>query len=257
MSTKQLEGEVAFITGAASGINEAIARRFAAAGASVVVADVDKEGGERVAAEIGGDAVFMEHDVSIEDHWQRAMAAVADRFGKLTILVNGAGINPAGSIADLSYEDWRRTFAVNTDSMFFGCKYGIETMIKTAPGRGNIINLASPTGEHVMPAITAYSASKAAVHALTRAVALHCAEQDTGIRCNAVMPGTVMTQMARRFVDAAPDPETAVKAIEAMQPMKRTVRPEEVAEGALFLVSGAASAITGVILPVDAGFMAL
>jgi len=257
MSTKQLEGEVAFITGAASGINEAIARRFAAAGASVVVADVDKEGGERVAAEIGGDAVFMEHDVSIEDHWQRAMAAVADRFGKLTILVNGAGINPAGSIADLSYADWRRTLAVNTDSMFFGCKYGIETMIKTAPGRGNIINLASPTGEHVMPAITAYSASKAAVHALTRAVALHCAEQDTRIRCNAVMPGTVMTPMARRFVDAAPDPEAAVKAIEAMQPMKRTVRPEEVAEGALFLVSGAASAITGVILPVDAGFMAL
>ncbi len=251
-----LDGKVAFVTGAASGMGEACARRLAAAGARVVLADVDTARGEAVAAGIGDDALFLRHDVASEDDWQAGMEAVAGRFGALHVLVNSAGINPMGSILDTTYADWRRTFAVNCDGMYLGCRYGIRTMLATAPGGGAIVNISSPQADRVSSGLAAYGASKAAGLNLTKSVALWCAEQGNGIRCNAVLPGAVLTPMTRRFIDAQPDRAAAVSMVAAMHPMNRMCEPEEVVEAVLFLASDAASFITGVALPVDGGYLA-
>jgi 3(or 17)beta-hydroxysteroid dehydrogenase len=251
-----LGGRIAFVTGAASGMGEASARRLAAAGARVVLADVDKAKGESVAASIGEAALFLQHDVASEDDWQANMRTVIDRFGALHILVNSAGINPMGSILDTSYADWRRTFAVNCDGIYLGCRYAVKTIMATSPQGGSIVNISSPQADRVSSALAAYGASKAAGLNLTRSVALWCAEQGNGIRCNAVLPGAVLTPMTQRFIDAQPDREAAVKAVAAMHPMNRMCEPEEVAEAVLFLASDAASFITGVALPVDGGYLA-
>ena len=254
---QQLLGRVAFVTGAASGISAAVARRLAVAGARVVLADVDEAGGRKVAAGIGGDACFMRLDVASEDGWKECMAATVQRFGALHVLVNGAGINPTGNISDVSFADWRRVFGVNCDGMFLGCKYGVKTMMETSPKGGAIVNITSPMGDRVSSVLTAYSASKAAAQALTKSVALYCAEQKTGIRCNAVQPGTILTPMVQRYIDVAPDPEAMLQHVKTMQPMGRVGEANEVAEAVLFLASDAASFITGVKLPVDGGYLAL
>jgi 3(or 17)beta-hydroxysteroid dehydrogenase len=251
-----LDGKVVFVTGAASGMGEACARRLAAAGARVIVADVDAAKGAAVAAGIGDAALFLKHDVASEDDWQANMKTVIGRFGALHVVVNSAGINPMGNIVDTSYADWRRTFAVNCDGMYLGCRYGVKTIAETSPAGGAIVNISSPQADRVSSALAAYGASKAAGLNLTRSVALYCAEQGNNIRCNAVLPGAVLTPMTERFIDAQPDREAAVKMVAAMHPMNRMCEPEEVAEAVLFLASDAASFITGVALPVDGGYLA-
>ncbi|MBI1181092.1 MAG: glucose 1-dehydrogenase [Alphaproteobacteria bacterium] len=251
-----LDGKAAFVTGGASGMGEAVARRLAAAGARVAVADIDAARGAAVASSIGDEAHFLEHDVTSEDDWRENMAWVTEHFGALHIVVNSAGINPMGSIVDTSYADWRRTFAVNADGMYLGCRYGVITISETSRSGGAIVNISSPQADRVSSALAAYGASKAAGLNLTRSVALYCAEQGNGIRCNAVLPGAVLTPMTERFIDAQPDREAALKAVAAMHPMNRVCEPEEVAEAVLFLASDAASFITGATLPVDGGYLA-
>jgi 3(or 17)beta-hydroxysteroid dehydrogenase len=256
MNAQQLDGKVAYITGAASGAGAATARRLVAAGAKVVVADVDESNGKAVAASIGNNAVFMMHDITNEDDWKRNLQATVDQFGALHILVNCAGITLLGNIVETSYEHWRRAFSILADGMYMGCHHGVKTIEATSPLGGSIVNISSPQGERVASNLAAYGAAKAAGLNLTRSVALYCAEASNGIRCNSVLPGGMLTAMTEDFISDAPDREEAIKGIAAMHPMKRVCEPEEVAEAVLYLASDASSFVTGINLPVDGGYLA-
>ena len=244
-----IDGKVALIAGGASGMGAATARLFAAEGARAFIGDVDRAAGEAMAREIGAAATFITLDVASEPDWEHAVAQI----GRLDFLVNSAGINPAGSIVDATYEDWRRTFAVNVDGMFLGCKHAVRTMMRTGT-KGAIVNVSSPQAVRVAPVLVAYGASKAAGLNLTKSVALFCAEH--GIRCNAVLPGAVRTAMTERFLATLPDYEDGVRQVAAMHPMNRMCSAEEVAQTILFLVTDASSFITGAAVPVDGGYLA-
>ena len=245
-------GKVVFIPGAASGIGAATARLAAARGARVVLADRDVRRGTEIAGEIGNNALFLELDVSSDAAWQAVLSTVRERFGKLDVLVNAAAINPSTNIVDTSIEDWRRAFSVNADGVFLGCKYGVRLMIETNVA-GAIVNVSSPMGVKPWATLIAYSASKAAVLNLTKSVALYCAQQGTGIRCNAVIPGAVHTAMMERFLETLPDREETLARLAANQPMGRLVTVEEVAEAILYLASDGSPFVTGAVLPVDGG----
>ena len=248
----EIPGKVVFITGAASGIGAATARLAAARGARVVLADRDVQRGTEIAGEIGNNALFLELDVSSDAAWQAVLSTVRERFGKLDVLVNAAAINPSTNIVDTSIEDWRRAFSVNADGVFLGCKYGVRLMIETNVA-GAIVNVSSPMGVKPWATLIAYSASKAAVLNLTKSVALYCAQQGTGIRCNAVIPGAVHTAMMERFLETLPDREETLARLAANQPMGRLVTVEEVAEAILYLASDGSPFVTGAVLPVDGG----
>lgn len=248
----EIPGKVVFITGAASGIGAATARLAAARGARVVLADRDVRRGTEIAGEIGNNALFLELDVSSDAAWQAVLSTVRERFGKLDVLVNAAAINPSTTIVDTSIEDWRRAFSVNADGVFLGCKYGVRLMIETNVA-GAIVNVSSPMGVKPWATLIAYSASKAAVLNLTKSVALYCAQQGTGIRCNAVIPGAVHTAMMERFLETVPDREETLARLAANQPMGRLVTAEEVAEAILYLASDGSPFVTGAVLPVDGG----
>jgi len=248
----EIPGKVVFITGAASGIGAATARLAAARGARVVLADRDVRRGTEIAGEIGNNALFLELDVSSDAAWQAVLSTVRERFGKLDALVNAAAINPSTNIVDTSIEDWRRAFSVNADGVFLGCKYGVRLMIETNVA-GAIVNVSSPMGVKPWATLIAYSASKAAVLNLTKSVALYCAQQGTGIRCNAVIPGAVHTAMMERFLETVPDREETLARLAANQPMGRLVTAEEVAEAILYLASDGSPFVTGAVLPVDGG----
>lgn len=248
---KGIAGKVIFITGAASGIGAATARLAAAEGAAVILADRDPRGAG-IASDIGPGAAFTELDVSSEPSWQSAIADAEERFGRLDVLVNAAGINPSTTIVDTSIEDWRRAFSVNADGVFLGCKHGVKSMTATGTA-GTIVNVASPMGIKPWATLIAYSASKAAVLNLTKSVALFCVQQNNGIRCNAVVPGAVHTAMMERFLQSTPDPAAALASLAERQPGGRLVTAEEVAEAILYMAGDGSASVTGAVLPIDGG----
>lgn len=256
MDTSQLDGKVAFVTGAASGVGAATARRLAAAGAKIVATDVDEVNGRAVAESIGEAAMFLKHDITSEDDWKTALEATVDRFGALNILVNSAGITLLGTIVETTFEEWRRGFSVHADGMFLGCHHGVKTIEATSSSGGSIINISSPQGERASSNLIAYGAAKAAGLNLTKSVALYCAEAGNGIRCNAVLPGGMVTAMTEVFIAGAPDRDEAIKGIAAMHPIGRVCEPEDVGEAVLYLASDASSFVTGISLPVDGGYLA-
>ncbi|MBS0409809.1 MAG: SDR family oxidoreductase [Proteobacteria bacterium] len=193
----RLKGKVAIITGGAKGLGEADARLFAAEGARVILTDVDETGGARVAAEIGPSAQFIRQDVRDEAGWRDLIATVMDRYGRLDVLVNNAGVVEPGTIETTSAEDYRFVMAVSADGTFFGCKHAIPAM--RASGGGSIINMASIASIQGESLVAAYCAAKGAVEALTRSVAVHCAQGRMNIRCNSVHPSGMDTPMVRRF----------------------------------------------------------
>ena len=244
----RLEGKIAVITGAGSGMGKAMAERFVAEGAKVICADISGEQ-EKVAAAIGEAAVPLHTDVSDEGDVQRMIATAEERFGRLDILVNNAGFG--GGTAPLheqSSEKWDEVHAVNIKGAFLGMKYGVISMLKG--GGGAIVNTTSASGIVGWKHHSVYGAAKAGVNQLTRAAALDYAPHN--IRVNAVAPGTIWTglvEMSRTH----PEPPPGVGRLAGI-PLDRWGLASEIANAALFLASDEASYITGVVLPVDGGY---
>lgn len=243
--SQRLAGKVAIVTGAASGVGEAVARLFVREGAQVVMSDLNAADGTRIAEEIG--ATFVRHDVTDPEGWQQVVGMAVDTFGQLDILVNNAGILLKGDIEEASYEDWKRLMTVNADSTFLGCKAAIAVMKKQG---GAIVNMSSIAALAAKEDYVAYSASKGAVAALTRAVAADCRLKRYRIRCNSVHPDGILTPMTRGGYPKGIDPEMLTI---DKDPMNRACRPADVANGVLYLASDEARAVNGIELRIDSG----
>ncbi|WP_285260369.1 SDR family oxidoreductase [Halopseudomonas bauzanensis] len=247
--SNRLINKVAVVTGAASGIGEASVRRFVAQGARVIMTDLNVADGERIAAELGEQVLFMRQDVSAPADWQALAELVRGRFQRLDILVNNAGILIPGSIEDATLEQWHKLMRVNADSVFLGCQTAVALM-KESGGGGSIINISSIAALAARDDYLAYGASKGAVAALTRSVAVHCRRQKYRIRCNSVHPDGVMTAMTRGGYPKGIDP--ALLTIDH-DPMNRACLPEDVADAVLYLAADEARAVNGIELRVDSG----
>jgi NAD(P)-dependent dehydrogenase (short-subunit alcohol dehydrogenase family) len=243
----RLEGKVAVITGAASGIGQESARRFAQEGARVCVVDLADDPGEETAAEIDG--LFVHADVTDPDDVQRMYRDASERFGGLDVLFNNAGISPSddASVLDTELDAWERVQDVNLKSVFLCCKFGIPHLLER--GGGSVINTASFVA--VMGAATSqisYTASKGGVLALSRELGVEFAQQ--GVRVNALCPGPVSTPLLQELF--AKDPEEAEKRLVHL-PMGRFAEAVEIANGALFLASDESSYVTASTFLVDGG----
>ena len=247
--TGRLEGKTAFITGSASGIGRAIAATFAREGASVVVADVNDEGGNETVdliASEGGTARFIRTDVTSEDNVRESIEAAVAPTGRIEVLVNDAGIVHMAGVVDTALEDWERVMNVNLRGMFFTCKHAIPYMQKQ--GGGAIVNIASIGSLVGILAHAAYNASKGGVVALSRQMAVDYGQNN--IRVNCVAPTATDTPLIRK----AGANSRALAAIANGHPLRRISEPQDIAWAALFLASDEARAITGQLLPVDGGW---
>jgi len=261
----RVAGKIALVTGAASGIGRASAVLLAREGASVCCADIDAEGAARAAAEInaaGSAASSCALDVTSESAWEAALRHVAERHGRLNVLVNSAGIAVAGAVPELALDDWRRVMAVNLDGIFLGTKHAIRAMrSSSAPARGTVINIASVWGLKPAPDAGAYSVSKAGVVMFSRIAARECLARGERIRVNTICPGAVKTPMwrmqafFRELVEKTGSEAAAFAALEREDPVGRFAEPEEIAAAVLFLASDESGFITGTELVVDGGFL--
>ena len=248
----RLEGKVALITGAGSGIGQASALRFAQEGARVAVVDWNPEGGRETAEAVreqGGQAVYIAADVSQEPDARHMVDAAMEVFGGLDVLFNNAGIQVFGTLPDTSEADWHRVMDVNLKGIYLACKYAIPHMIER--GGGSIINTSSVLGLVGDPDLPAYGATKGGILAMTKAMAQAHGRQ--GIRVNAICPGDVDTPIVREYFQHQPDPEAARHEVAKAYALGRIARPEEIANVALFLASGESSFITGTYIVVDGG----
>lgn len=244
----RLNGKVAVITGAGSGMGKAMAERFAAEGARVVCADISGQQDE-VADRIGERAVAVRCDVAAESDVQAMIAVAEARFGRLDILVNNAGFGgPMAPLHEQDAETWDRIHAVNIRGVFLGMKHGALAMIRGAGGA--IVNITSASGVVGWKGHGVYGAAKAGVNQLTRTGALDLAPH--GIRVNAIAPGTIWTGLVPASKQFAEPPAGAPRL--AGIPLDRWGLASEIANAALFLASDEASYITGTVLPVDGGY---
>jgi len=255
----RLDGKRALITGAGSGIGEAIARLFATQGAQVIVADVETKAAEQVTASIverGGVASALTLDVADESQVSAAFDRLANEYGRLDIVVNNAGISHVGNILETSLEDWDRLLRVNAGGVFLCAREAVRHMLQQEPKGGVIINLSSVAAMIGLERRLPYSASKGAVLALTRSIAIDFVGE--GIRCNAICPGTVQTPFVEGYLKRSfPGQEDAVRqTLHARQPLGRMGQPEEIAAAALYLASDEAAFVTGSALVIDGGWTA-
>jgi NAD(P)-dependent dehydrogenase (short-subunit alcohol dehydrogenase family) len=253
----KLEGKVAVITGAATGIGRATAKLFAKEGAKVVVADIkDKEAHETVKMikEAGGEAIFNHINVAVVAELEKMIKAAVETYCRLDIFYHNAGVAGPGYLELTTEENYDLAMAINLKAGFFGAKYAVPEIKKV--GGGSILFTSSSSGVHPSPAGSpSYSVAKAGLIMLTRALALYLAKDN--IRVNCICPGPITTTpLWPDFVSRNPgiDPKELTKAvIEQTVPLKRAGTPEEIAEAALFLVTPKNSYVTGIALPVDGG----
>ena len=251
----RLSNKVCIVTGGASGIGLATCEVFVREGAKVVIADRDLAAADKAVAALtqkGGQAMAVQCDVSNADSVAGMVQATVAAHGRLDVIVNNAGYGIAGSLSETSDEDWEALMGVNVRGVFLCCKHAIKQMQKN--GGGTIVNVASVVAAVGIRNRAAYVASKGAVAAMTRSIALDYVESH--IRCNAIAPGTIDTPYYTEILAKAADPVAIRKGLEARQPMGRLGTPEEIANGILFLASDESAFATGSILTIDGGMTA-
>ncbi|MBH0114507.1 glucose 1-dehydrogenase [Novosphingobium sp. YJ-S2-02] len=257
--TGRIAGKVALVTGGSSGLGAAIVERFAAEGAAVVVADIDREAGEALVARIGASASFVMLDVREEAQWIAAFEQVASTHGLLDVLVNCAGITTYGSVEDLTMDAFRHELDVDLLGPFLGCKHVVPLMRANgeepqAKGRGgSVINIASMASIRAEHYLAAYNAAKAGVTHMTKSAALHYARKGYGIRCNSVHPGVIHTPILDKVLAQAEDAKALFAEWEALHPVGRLGQPEEVAALCLYLASDESAFATGAEFVLDGG----
>ncbi len=249
MST-ELDGRVALVTGAASGIGRAVALAYASAGARVLVSDIAEAGGRETVAQIvaaGGEAHFVQADAASAADNQRLVAAAVERYGALHITCNNAGVGGSGAdVGDYPLDEWQRIIGINLSGVFYGMRYQIPAML--AAGGGAIVNMASILSQVGFRGHAAYVAAKHGLIGLTRTAALEYAAR--GLRINAIGPGFIETPLLANL------PEEAHQALTGLHPIGRLGQAPEVAELVLWLSGPRASFVTGSYYPVDGGYLA-
>jgi NAD(P)-dependent dehydrogenase (short-subunit alcohol dehydrogenase family) len=262
----RVKGKIALVTGAASGIGRACALLLAKEGAAVVATDVQDDTGRDCVAKIkkdGGDAVFLHHDVANEDAWVSVIAETKQRFGRLDVLVNNAGIAISTLITDMSLADWRRQQSINLDGVFLGVKHALPLM--RASGGGSIVNISSLAGLKGSAGLAGYCATKGGVRLFSKAVAMECAAARDHVRVNSVHPGIIETPIWVNIANGMPGEASMLKSqaganapdLDALSsmivPTGEKGLPEDIAAGVLYLASDDARYVTGTELVIDGG----
>jgi NAD(P)-dependent dehydrogenase (short-subunit alcohol dehydrogenase family) len=250
----RLENKVSIVTGAGKGIGWGIAKVFSKEGAKVVVVDWDEQAGAKTAEDIrqsGGDAIFVKCDVSNEGEVKAMVQAAIDKYGRIDVLVNNAGVGVYKPVLEATSEDWDYCLGVNLKGVFLCSKYVIPHM--QAVGKGAIVNISSVHAHATVNGVAPYAASKGGITALTRNMAI---DYGPAIRVNALAPGWVLTPLIQSIFDGYDDSAEQQRLVEQRQVMKRIGRPEDVGYAAAFLASDEASFITGTQLFVDGGLTA-
>ena len=248
----RLEGKRAIVTGAGAGIGRAIALRLAGEGARVALADVDESAAVEVAAEIGGETLVRRTDVTKAGDVEALVSSAIEAWGGLDVMVNNAGVGVAATAVETTEEDYDRVMAVCVRGTLLGMKYAIPAI--RSSGGGSIINMSSVAALVGIRDRAVYSAAKGAILSLTRAAAIDHVEE--GVRVNCIAPGTVDTPWVSRITSGYDDPEQARANMQARQPHKRFVTPEEIAAMAAYLASDESASCIGACMIVDGGVTA-
>jgi NAD(P)-dependent dehydrogenase (short-subunit alcohol dehydrogenase family) len=251
----RVAGKVAVITGAASGLGAESARRLAREGAALVLTDLAEDAGETLADAIagtGGQAIFLKQDVTDEGRWAEVTKAALDKFGRIDVLLNSAGVGEGEPLLEATYESWKRVIAINLDGTFLGMRAVAPVMVQA--GRGSIINISSILGKVGSAGAPAYCASKGGVALLTKATALELAP--LGVRVNSVHPGYIDTPMVSGAIQRSENGNEMRELIIARHAMGRMGAPREIADGVVFLASDESSFMTGAELVIDGGYTA-
>ncbi|QIQ85568.1 SDR family oxidoreductase [Erythrobacter sp.] len=259
--TKRCEGKLALVTGGAQGLGRAHCIRLAQEGARVLATDINGAGAQETAAiinaEMGeGTAFGIAHDVTDPAQWDAAIDAAREHLGGLNVLVNNAGIGVGGNIETCTFEDWKRCYSVNVDSIFHGCQKALPLMREHAPG--SIINISSIAGLIASDTMPAYNSTKAAVWMLSKSIALHCAKKQMGIRCNSVHPTFVDTPILDGTAKAhALDKDVLMEKLARQIPLKFVGEPNDIANAVVYLASDESRFMTGAEIKLDGGISAM
>lgn len=242
----RLNGKTALITGGSSGLGAAMATRFVAEGASVVIADIDDAGGEALAAQLGAKASYIHLDVTQEADWAAAFAGI----DTVDCVINNAGITTAGNIEQVTLEQFRHEFEIDVVGVFLGCKYAVAAMKERG---GSIINMSSLAGIKATADLVAYNGAKAAVAIMTKSIAAHCGKSGYGIRCNSIHPGVIRTPILDKVLAQVPNPDEVYAGWVSVHPIGRIGTPEEIAAIAVYLASDESGFTTGAEFRIDGG----